>query len=295
MDRWAIRARERHAAVHALLAEGASIRAIGARLGLACSTVRRFARAACVEELLTRYGTGRRPSLLEEFKPYLHQRRIWEIPTGTERAAFPHHERVVRALAMSSDGQWIATSEIFDDVVRIWDAATGTERPVQLRLHGSVSALAISPDGQRIASADDEVIRIWEVATGTEHAAFPHHQIIVQELTFSSNGQWVASAGYDEVVRIWEVATGTESAVFPHDHHVVKGLTFSPNDQWIALVDVGGTIRVAEHASGRVRAVMRVDSPLYACVWTRDGQSMVVVGHAGFYLFDFNTEPGHTG
>lgn len=73
-DRWAIRARERHAAVHALLAEGTSIRAIGAQLGLSRGTVRRFARATTVEELLTRNGTGRRPSLLEEFKPYLHQR-----------------------------------------------------------------------------------------------------------------------------------------------------------------------------------------------------------------------------
>jgi transposase len=73
-DQWALRARERHAAVHTLLAEGVGIRAICGRLGLARGTVRRFARADTVEELLTRNGTGRRPSLLDEFKPYLHQR-----------------------------------------------------------------------------------------------------------------------------------------------------------------------------------------------------------------------------
>ncbi|MEV0053517.1 ISL3 family transposase [Saccharopolyspora shandongensis] len=73
-DRIATRTRERYAAVHALLAEGVGIRAISARLGLARGTVRRFVRADAVEELLTRNGTGRRPSLLEEFKPYLQQR-----------------------------------------------------------------------------------------------------------------------------------------------------------------------------------------------------------------------------
>ena len=73
-DRWAVRAREHHAAVHALLADGVGIAAICRRLGLARGTVRRFARADTVEELLTCNGTGRRPGLLDEFTPYLHQR-----------------------------------------------------------------------------------------------------------------------------------------------------------------------------------------------------------------------------
>jgi transposase len=73
-DRWAVRARERHAAVHALLAQGTAIREICRQLGLARGTVRRFARADTVEELLTHNGTGRRTSILEPFTPYLHQR-----------------------------------------------------------------------------------------------------------------------------------------------------------------------------------------------------------------------------
>jgi transposase len=73
-DRWATRARERHAAVHALVADGTAIREVCRRLGLARGTVRRFARATTVEELLARNGTGYRPSILEPFKPYLHQR-----------------------------------------------------------------------------------------------------------------------------------------------------------------------------------------------------------------------------
>ncbi|MFE3281470.1 ISL3 family transposase, partial [Nocardia sp. NPDC059239] len=83
-DKWAVRARERYAAVHALLDDGVSILAIGARLGLARGTVRRFARAASVEELLVNNGTGQRPSLLEEFKPYLHQRWNQGCTNATE-------------------------------------------------------------------------------------------------------------------------------------------------------------------------------------------------------------------
>jgi Helix-turn-helix domain of resolvase len=68
------RARNRHAAVHTLLAEGVGIKAICRQLDLTRGTVRRSARAETVAELLTRTGTGRRPSLLEQFKPYLHER-----------------------------------------------------------------------------------------------------------------------------------------------------------------------------------------------------------------------------
>ncbi|MCE7003287.1 helix-turn-helix domain-containing protein [Kibdelosporangium philippinense] len=60
--------------MHALLADGTAIREICRRLGLSRGTVRRFARAEGVEELLTRNGTGRRTSVLEPFAPYLHQR-----------------------------------------------------------------------------------------------------------------------------------------------------------------------------------------------------------------------------
>ncbi|WP_274534381.1 ISL3 family transposase [Saccharothrix sp. CB00851] len=73
-DRIAVRTRERYAAVHRLRGKGLGVRAIVAELGLAKGTVRRFVRASGVDELLTNDGTGRRPSLLEEFKPYLHRR-----------------------------------------------------------------------------------------------------------------------------------------------------------------------------------------------------------------------------
>jgi transposase len=67
-----VRTRERHAAVQEQLAAGASISAIGRTLSLNRRTVRRFARAADVDQLL---GKARsRGSLLDPFKPYLHER-----------------------------------------------------------------------------------------------------------------------------------------------------------------------------------------------------------------------------
>jgi len=57
-----------------MLAGGRSFCEIAAALGLSRNTVRRFARATSAEELLVHDGTGRRPSILDEHVPYLHER-----------------------------------------------------------------------------------------------------------------------------------------------------------------------------------------------------------------------------
>ena len=77
------RVREQHAAVHALLAEGLGLRAIARRLPLARNTVRRLAHATEPDELLVGQWTGL-TSILDPYKPYLHQRWAQGSTTGTQ-------------------------------------------------------------------------------------------------------------------------------------------------------------------------------------------------------------------
>ena len=67
-----MRARERHAAVHDLLAQGKNYTQISKMLGLTRHTVRKFARAATAEQVIT--GPSPRSSRLDRFAPYLQQR-----------------------------------------------------------------------------------------------------------------------------------------------------------------------------------------------------------------------------
>jgi transposase len=86
--RLAERTRQRHAAIHQLLAQGRDLRSIARELELGRNTVRRFARAAGPEELLVNAGTGRQPKALDQYAPYL--RRRWM--QGCTNAEQLHHE-----------------------------------------------------------------------------------------------------------------------------------------------------------------------------------------------------------
>ncbi|MGI5478688.1 ISL3 family transposase [Streptomyces lavendofoliae] len=90
--RFADRTRARHAAVHALLTAGHSRRSVQRQLGMTYRTVKQLADAATPEELFTGQWQNR-PSVLDDYKPYLDDRwsegctnawKLWEeiVPLG---------------------------------------------------------------------------------------------------------------------------------------------------------------------------------------------------------------------
>ncbi|WP_143138430.1 transposase [Streptomyces mirabilis] len=84
--RLVVRTRERFALVQDLLHEGASLESICHRLQLDRSTVRRFARATSIDELLVK--TINRSTILDAHRPHLHQR--WN--EGCDDTAQLHRE-----------------------------------------------------------------------------------------------------------------------------------------------------------------------------------------------------------
>src|SRR5579883_823943 len=76
------------------------------------------------------------------------------------------HTRWVTAVAISPDGQTIASAGL-DDSIKIWHRSTGELQQTLTGHSKPINCLAISPDGQTLVSgSDDDTVRIWHLATG---------------------------------------------------------------------------------------------------------------------------------
>jgi WD40 repeat protein len=93
--------------------------------------------------------------------------RLWEASSGQPLATLSGHTGGVRGMALSADGQLVASGS-FDGMVRLWEASSGQPLATLSGHTGGVYGVALSADGQLLASSgDDGTVRLWEARSGT--------------------------------------------------------------------------------------------------------------------------------
>src|SRR5262245_49959424 len=140
------------------------------------------------------------------------------LPVSTGPTVY-HAPPVITAVAISSDGKWLAVSGYREILLREYGGELAARLP---GLSDRIHSIVFSPDGKTLVAVGGSPARfgevqIWDLATRKQK-----HSILVSNDTlfgasFSPDGARIACGGADKAIRIFEVAGGKQ--VRKMDHH----------------------------------------------------------------------------
>ena len=137
---------------------------------------------------------------------------VWDAETGKRRFDLVGHSARLQAVAVSPDGQVIATASD-DGTVRFWDAETGRAGRILDGHKGGALAVAFSPVSRKVATLGvDGATRIWEASSGATVRTLAGVRrytgaLLGNPLAFDQDGQRLAVAAADGSVQVWDLAS----------------------------------------------------------------------------------------
>jgi WD40 repeat protein len=214
---------------------------------------------------------------------------VWDLARSEVAKAFEHGSLIYDAVAISADGQRLATAGQGVDgkerLIKVWDPQSPSDQPLSvIDLGGAwVMGLAFSPDGCCLATvsvekgaADRTHTEVWGIATGKRLLSLPNRQP-GDAIQFAADGRKIVVAGRDNRIRIFEPAkgeldeilaadavSGRERIDVPWDIDVLAGHTgrvrdivISPDGSRIASASGDQTVRIWDSATGESLLVLK--------------------------------------
>ncbi len=170
--------------------------------------------------------------------------RIWDAASGAlvrelrRGGAKPRYY----AVAMSSDGKFVAAIDTKGDLADVWDAVTGA--PItEIRNDGSeFPVLAFSADGRWLATTGGNDVRVFDVRTRT-HATTIHGPRI-HGLAFDPTGPRLLTGATTGDVAVWSLPSGTRIHHLREIGASVDAVAFSPDGRLVVAASRDGTEQV---------------------------------------------------
>jgi roadblock/LC7 domain-containing protein len=219
------------------------------------------------------------------------QVRLWDFPSGHERASWQGHRRLITGLAFAAGGKTLATVGE-DRVGLLWDVTSAPESPsATLKGHfGALAAVAASPDGKLLATAGhDKTVRLWDATTGEEKLSLRGHGGPVPCLAFSPDGTTLAAGGgvFDAdnnrwtsgEAKLWDVATGKERLTLRRHSDVIASVAFAPDGQTVVTGGGDALVKLWDANTGEERSSLLGHSGrVTAVAFSPDGKTLASAG-----------------
>ncbi len=186
---------------------------------------------------------------------------VWDVAGRREKVASPAAPGDFGgAVALSPDGETLATAPFAGKRVRLWDTRTLKERPALLKQPNEfVGPVGFSPDGKQlvVAYSHGPTVRVWDLAARKEARRFRGKSSQVFYTAFSADGKYLAG-GDGEGVTFWDAATGKFRHDFGHTY-MVDSVHFSPDGRRVAsgAAYTDNVVRVWEPLTGKEVARLR--------------------------------------
>jgi WD40 repeat protein len=217
--------------------------------------------------------------------------RVWNIADETEAARLEGHQAMVHCVAVSPDGQCVASADS-EGVIRMWDIHGGLGLGSFNAGGKSVRRLEFSPNGTVLFSASfDGTIRVWQPETGKELKRLALTKMdlwgmsvspdgtrvaatetrtgitiidwqsgqeisrlpvpAIYDVAWSADGRQIIGACGDGTVRIWDVGAGKEIVTYRGHEGPVMSVASSPNGRLFASGSMDGSVRVWALSTGK--------------------------------------------
>lgn len=208
---------------------------------------------------------------------------FWNLK-GELIRSLPKQKAIVRELAISLNGDQIATCDGVDSIAWVWgfDGALIHE----LKGHSKdVNAIAFSPDGNLLVTgSSDNTAIVWRSSSGEALNKFNSDGGIFA-IAFSPNGQDILlGSGKPQIWRFQE----NQSFVFDTNYDPISTVAFSPDEQFLATNNMLEPDVIIWQSNGRKYLTLNghaAGTSVNAIVFSPDYRTVITAGEDGSIKF----------
>lgn len=184
--------------------------------------------------------------------------RIWSLEKGVEVQQIRTPGSSIGDVALSRDGQKLATVDTFlTNSVKIWDAKTATLLQAIPKTNWNAQWSRFAPDGNLLVAGSDRSVVLWNVETAEQMRTYSGVTGAVTMISdlWMPNDDTVGAVASDGKVYLWNFQTAALNLVVPGTNVVAAAGV--PNDFLTVSTSMDWNVRIRQLPGGNVLRTLK--------------------------------------